>query len=105
MTGLKVLPERRRGWTPAFAGVTVGDTAGMQTLGVSPKSKLQKKAPKPLKQLTRERNRTPPHSSPKSSNAPRSTPLPMRISRLPEWLGGLTTPSFSIRSTSDAALL
>src|SRR5271166_1996582 len=28
MTVLKVRPERRPGWTPAFAGVTVLDTAG-----------------------------------------------------------------------------
>ena len=47
----------------------------------------------------------PAQSSLRSSNAPRSTPLPIRISRLPEWFGGLTTPSFSIRSTSEAALL
>ena len=44
-----------------------------------------------------------PRSGPRTR--PRSTPLPIRISRLPEWFGGLTTPSFSIRSTSEAALL
>ena len=31
--------------------------------------------------------------------------VPIRISRLPAWLAGPTTPSFSIRSTSEAALL
>jgi hypothetical protein len=46
-----------------------------------------------------------PQSSPRSSKAPRSTPLPIKISRLPAWFGGLTTPSFSIRSTREAALL
>src|SRR5438270_3572725 len=45
------------------------------------------------------------HSTGRRSNAPRSTPPPTRISRLPEWLAGATTPSFSMRSTSDAALL
>ena len=44
-------------------------------------------------------------SSSMSSKAPRSTPFPIRISRFPAWLGALTTPSFSIRSTSEAALL
>ena len=31
--------------------------------------------------------------------------LPFRISRLPTWLAGPTRPSFSMRSTSEAALL
>jgi len=43
-----------------------------------------------------------PHSS--SSNSSRSGD-PASTSRLPWWFGGDTTPSFCIRSTSDAALL
>jgi AcrR family transcriptional regulator len=39
------------------------------------------------------------------SNAPRSIPPPTRICLLPAWLAAPTTPSFSMRSTSEAALL
>jgi GNAT superfamily N-acetyltransferase len=45
--------------------------------------------------LTKAQNyRAPPHSSPST-----------KISRLPAWLGAPTTPSFSMRSMSDAARL
>ena len=45
------------------------------------------------------------HPSTARSKAPRSIPPPTRIARLPEWFGAPTTPSCSIRSTSEAALL
>ena len=84
------------------------EKAGLQLLSVTykgrkywPRRKRKKNAPSWARSIAcRELF----HSSGRLK-APRSMPPPTRIWRFPAWLAAPTTPSFSMRSTSEAALL